>query len=71
MSGFNRLRNKDAPREDAKNKQLVVFMDIVSYLMPKFVLVGNVVDLVKFADGFLGRYAMGCIVDTGYQARME
>ncbi|KAG6387347.1 hypothetical protein SASPL_152534 [Salvia splendens] len=60
----------NAPLEDAKNKQLVVFMDIVSHLMPKFVLVENVVNLLKFADGFLGRYAMGCLVGMGYQARM-
>lgn len=30
----------------------------------------NVVDLLKFAGGFLGRYAMGCLVAMGYQARM-
>ncbi|KAL1544610.1 DNA (cytosine-5-)-methyltransferase [Salvia divinorum] len=70
ISGFNRFRNKDAPLEDPKNKQLVVFMDIVSHLRPKFVLMENVVDLVKFAGGFLGRYAMGCLVGMGYQARM-
>ncbi|XP_041994274.1 DNA (cytosine-5)-methyltransferase CMT3-like isoform X2 [Salvia splendens] len=70
ISGFNRFRNKDAPLEDPKNKQLVVFMDIVSHLKPKFVLMENVVDLVKFAGGFLGRYAMGCLVAMGYQARM-
>ncbi|KAG6387551.1 hypothetical protein SASPL_152743 [Salvia splendens] len=65
ISGFNRFRNKDAPLEDIKNKQLVVFMDIVSHIRPKFVLVENVVDLVKFADGFLGGYAMGCLVGMG------
>ncbi|XP_047939640.1 DNA (cytosine-5)-methyltransferase CMT3-like [Salvia hispanica] len=70
ISGFNRFRNKNAPLEDPKNKQLVVFMDIVSHLKPKFVLMENVVDLVKFAGGFLGRYAMGCLVSMGYQARM-
>ncbi|KAG6436477.1 hypothetical protein SASPL_101377 [Salvia splendens] len=70
ISGFNRFRNKDAPLEDPKNKQLVVFMDIVSHLKPKFVLMENVVDLVKFAGGFLGRYAMCCLVGMGYQARM-
>lgn len=70
ISGFNRFRNKEAPLEDTKNKQLVVFMDIVAYLRPKFVLMENVVDLVKFASGFLGRYAMGRLVAMGYQARM-
>ncbi|PIN10956.1 DNA (cytosine-5-)-methyltransferase [Handroanthus impetiginosus] len=70
ISGFNRFRNKDAPLEDPKNKQLVVFMDIVAYLKPKFVLMENVVDIVKFAGGFLGRYALGRLVAMGYQARM-
>nr|AVP26960.1 chromomethylase [Salvia miltiorrhiza] len=70
ISGFNRFRNKEAPLDDPKNKQLVVFMDIVSHLRPKFVLMENVVDLVKFAGGFLGRYAMGSLVGMGYQARM-
>ncbi|KAG6433179.1 hypothetical protein SASPL_104787 [Salvia splendens] len=45
-------------------------MDIVSHLKPKFVLMENVVDLVKFEGSFLGRYAMGCLVGMGYQARM-
>ncbi|KAI3450870.1 hypothetical protein Pfo_007535 [Paulownia fortunei] len=70
ISGFNRFRNKDAPLEDPKNKQLVVFMDIVAYLRPKFVLMENVVDIVKFAGGFLGRYALGRLLAMGYQARM-
>lgn len=33
-------------------------------------LMENVVDLVKFASGFLGRYAVGRLVAMGYQARM-
>ncbi|KAK6141287.1 hypothetical protein DH2020_024971 [Rehmannia glutinosa] len=70
ISGFNRFRNKDAPLEDPKNKQLVVYMDIVAYLRPKFVLMENVVDIVKFAGGFLGRYALGKLLAMGYQARM-
>jgi DNA (cytosine-5)-methyltransferase 1 len=31
-------------------------MDTVDFLRPKFVLMENVVDLLKFADGFIGRY---------------
>lgn len=45
-------------------------MDIVEFLNPRFVLMENVVDLVKFADGFLGRYALGRLVGMNYQARM-
>ncbi|KAJ6702636.1 CYTOSINE-SPECIFIC METHYLTRANSFERASE [Salix koriyanagi] len=70
ISGFNRFRNVKNPLEDPKNKQLVVFMDIVDFLKPKFVLMENVVDLLKFADGFLGRYAVGCLVSMKYQARL-
>ena len=53
ISGFNRYRNKDKPLEDEKNKQLVVYMDIVEYLKPRFALMENVVDIVKFCKGFL------------------
>ncbi|KAL6519679.1 hypothetical protein OROHE_017369 [Orobanche hederae] len=70
ISGFNRFRNKDAPLDDPKNKQLLVFMDIVAHLKPKFVLMENVVDIVKFSEGFLGRYALGSLIAMGYQARM-
>ncbi|CAD6202792.1 unnamed protein product [Miscanthus lutarioriparius] len=53
ISGFNRFRSREDPLKDEKNKQLVVFMDIVEYLKPKYVLMENVVNILKFADGFL------------------
>ncbi|KAK4380721.1 hypothetical protein RND71_002583 [Anisodus tanguticus] len=62
ISGFNRFRDKLNPLQDPKNKQLEVFMDIVKFLKPRFVLVENVVDLVRFADGFLGRCALSKLV---------
>ncbi|XWS47723.1 hypothetical protein CRYUN_Cryun13aG0009100 [Craigia yunnanensis] len=70
ISGFNRFRNKDNPLEDEKNKQLQVFMEIVEYLKPKFVLMENVVDIVKFSEGFLGRYALSQLIHLNYQVRM-
>ncbi|KAI5321117.1 hypothetical protein L3X38_030188 [Prunus dulcis] len=70
ISGFNRFRNTQQPLEDEKNKQLIVFMDFVQYLNPKFVLMENVVDIVKFSEGLLGRYALGRLVGMNYQARM-
>ncbi|XP_012574570.1 putative DNA (cytosine-5)-methyltransferase CMT1 [Cicer arietinum] len=70
VSGFNRFRNKNAPLEDVKNKQLIVYMDIIDFLKPKYVLMENVVDILKFAGGFLGRYAIGRLVAMNYQARM-
>ncbi|TVU00580.1 hypothetical protein EJB05_53991 [Eragrostis curvula] len=70
ISGFNRFRNRNDPLKDEKNKQMVTFMDIVAYLKPKYVLMENVVDILKFADGYLGRYALSCLVAMNYQARL-
>ncbi|RWR87147.1 DNA cytosine-5-methyltransferase 1-like protein [Cinnamomum micranthum f. kanehirae] len=70
ISGFNRFRNSQAPLEDPKNRQMVVFMDIVDYLKPKYVLMENVVDILKFAGGHLGRYALCRLVCMNYQARL-
>ncbi|XP_057448958.1 putative DNA (cytosine-5)-methyltransferase CMT1 [Lotus japonicus] len=70
VSGFNRFRNPRAPLEDTKNSQLIVYMDIIDFLKPKYVLMENVVDILKFAGGFLGRYAIGRLVAMNYQARM-
>ncbi|XP_074292605.1 DNA (cytosine-5)-methyltransferase CMT3-like [Silene latifolia] len=70
LSGFNRFRNKESPLEDPKNKQLLSYMDVVDYLKPKYVLMENVVDLLKFSNGFCGRYALGKMVDMNYQARI-
>lgn len=49
---------------------MVVFMDIVDYLKPKYVLMENVVDILKFAGGHLGRYALCRLVCMNYQARL-
>ncbi|KAK9274227.1 hypothetical protein L1049_019041 [Liquidambar formosana] len=70
ISGFNRFRNTKSPLDDPKNEQLLVFMNVVDYLKPKFVLMENVVDLVKFSGGFLGRYALGRLIQMNYQTRM-
>ncbi|KAL6648516.1 hypothetical protein ACP70R_012740 [Stipagrostis hirtigluma subsp. patula] len=70
ISGFNRFRKHDDPLKDEKNKQMVVFMNIVDYLRPRYVLMENVVDILKFADGFLGRYALSRLVAMNYQARL-
>nr|XP_043636001.1 DNA (cytosine-5)-methyltransferase 1-like [Erigeron canadensis] len=70
VSGFNRFRNKDEPLEDEKNQQLVVYMDVVEHLKPKLVLMENVVDILKFSDGYLGRYALTRLISLNYQARI-
>ncbi|CAL9237888.1 unnamed protein product, partial [Arabidopsis halleri] len=70
LSGFNRFRNKDQPLQDEKNNQVTVFMDIIDYLKPKYVLMENVVSLLGFAKGFVGRYAVARLVNKNYQARL-
>lgn len=70
ISGYNRFRNVDAPLTDERNHQIVVFMDIVKFLKPKYVLMENVTDILKFDKGSLGRYALSRMVDMKYQARL-
>ncbi|XP_026445318.1 DNA (cytosine-5)-methyltransferase 1-like [Papaver somniferum] len=67
ISGFNRFRNYEEPLKDPKNYQLAVFMDIVKFLQPKFALMENVVDIMRFVGGTLGRYAIGRLVTMQYQ----
>ncbi|XP_057820390.2 DNA (cytosine-5)-methyltransferase CMT3 isoform X1 [Cryptomeria japonica] len=69
-TGLNRFRNVAAPLDDPQNYQIVVFMDIVDFLRPRFVLMENVVDILKFAGGILGRYALNRLVKMHYQARL-
>jgi hypothetical protein len=49
---------------------MVTFMDIVAYLKLEYVLMENVVDILKFADGYLRRYALSSLVAMNYQARI-
>lgn len=70
ISGYNRFRNVDAPLTDERNHQLVVFMDIVKFLKPRYVLMENVTDILRFDKGSLGRYALSRMVDMKYQARL-
>ncbi|GFP94292.1 DNA (cytosine-5)-methyltransferase cmt2 [Phtheirospermum japonicum] len=70
ISGYNRFRNFDSPLDDERNRQIVIFMDIIDYLRPKFVLMENVIDILRFAHGCLGRYALSRLVRMHYQARL-
>ncbi|XP_010415637.1 PREDICTED: DNA (cytosine-5)-methyltransferase CMT3-like isoform X2 [Camelina sativa] len=70
ISGHNRFRNTEEPLNDEKNKQLLVYMNIVEFLKPKYVLMENVVDMLKFAKGYLARYAVGRLIQMNYQSRM-
>ncbi|XP_020113007.1 DNA (cytosine-5)-methyltransferase CMT2-like isoform X2 [Ananas comosus] len=70
ISGYNRYRNFEAPLDDEKNRQVIVFMDIVQFLKPKYVLMENVLDILKFAKATVARYALGRLVSMRYQARL-
>ncbi|XP_027180268.1 DNA (cytosine-5)-methyltransferase CMT2-like [Coffea eugenioides] len=70
ISGYNRYRNVEDPLTDERNQQIVVFMDIVEFLKPKFVLMENVVDILRLDGASLGRYALSRLVHMKYQARL-
>nr|GLL44511.1 DNA (cytosine-5)-methyltransferase CMT2 isoform X1 [Ipomoea trifida] len=55
ISGYNRHRNVSAPLDDERNRQIIVFMDVVEFLRPKYVLMENVPDILRFDKASLGR----------------
>ncbi|KAF0927340.1 hypothetical protein E2562_031953 [Oryza meyeriana var. granulata] len=70
ISGYNRNREFEEPFKCEKNKQIIVFMDVVQFLKPKYVYMENVLDILKFADATLARYALSLLVAMHYQARL-
>nr|ALF12303.1 chromomethylase 2 [Nicotiana benthamiana] len=70
ISGYNRHRNVDDPLSDEKNRQIIIFMDVVEFLRPKYVLMENVADILRFDKASLGRYASSRLVHMRYQARL-
>ncbi|KAL3497951.1 hypothetical protein ACH5RR_040683 [Cinchona calisaya] len=70
ISGYNRYRHVEDPLTDERNQQIVVFMDIVKFLKPKYVLMENVVDILRLDGASLGRYALSRLVHMKYQARL-
>lgn len=70
ISGHNRHRNFESPLEDERNYQIVVFMEIISFLKPRYVLMENVGDILRYANGSLARYAISCLVREYYQVRL-
>nr|GEZ14099.1 DNA (cytosine-5)-methyltransferase CMT2 isoform X3 [Tanacetum cinerariifolium] len=70
ISGYNRFRNTVDPLNDERNQQIVVYFDIVEFLKPKYVLMENVADILRFDKASLGRYALSRLVHMNYQARL-
>eukprot|EP00271_Cylindrocystis_brebissonii_P008671 TRINITY_DN23144_c0_g1_i1.p1 TRINITY_DN23144_c0_g1~~TRINITY_DN23144_c0_g1_i1.p1 ORF type:complete len:1126 (+),score=241.94 TRINITY_DN23144_c0_g1_i1:255-3632(+) len=69
ISGHNRHRNVTDPFQCVKNQQLGVFMSVVKFLRPRFVLMENVTDMMKVQSGLLARHAVAHYVNMGYQSR--
>ncbi|KAF7042152.1 hypothetical protein CFC21_051827 [Triticum aestivum] len=70
ISGYNRNREFDEPFKCEKNKQIIVFMDIMQFLRPKYVYMENVLDILKFADATLAKYALSRLIGMHYQAKL-
>ncbi|KAM3229353.1 hypothetical protein ACQJBY_060300 [Aegilops geniculata] len=70
ISGYNRNREFDEPFKCEKNKQIIVFMDIIQFLRPKYVCMENVLDILKFADATLARYALSRLIGMHYQSKL-
>ncbi|XP_024958734.1 DNA (cytosine-5)-methyltransferase CMT2-like [Cynara cardunculus var. scolymus] len=70
ISGYNRFRNTDDPLTDERNQQIIVFFDIVNFLKPKYALMENVADILRYDKASLGRYAISRLVHMNYQSRL-
>lgn len=70
ISGFNLFRNVKNPLADEFFYQMLVYMDIIEFLKPSYILMKNVVDLVQLSKGFLARYPFGRLVSMGYQVKL-
>jgi DNA (cytosine-5)-methyltransferase 1 len=45
-------------------------MDVMQFLRPKYVYMENVLDILKFADATLARYALSRLIAMHYQAKL-
>eukprot|EP01048_Picozoa_sp_COSAG05_P010101 COSAG05_NODE_871_length_6848_cov_2.508372_5_plen_1448_part_00 len=72
VSGFNRFRNDTNPLGDPKNRQMLIFYELVKQLNPTWSLLENVADIFKFPSswaGIYGRFAVSRNIEMGYQCR--
>ncbi|KAK3137240.1 hypothetical protein QOZ80_5BG0449640 [Eleusine coracana subsp. coracana] len=70
ISGYNRKRESEAPFNCERNKQIIIFMDVIQFLKPKYIYMENVSDILKFADATLARYALSRLIAMHYQAKL-
>lgn len=71
VSGKNLHRDTEKPLRCGKNKQVITYMDIVEFLKPRFMIMENVVDILRFGDGVVGRYALTRLVKMNYQVTIH
>jgi DNA (cytosine-5)-methyltransferase 1 len=66
-------RNDENPLGDPKNRQMLIFYELVDLLRPTWSLLENVADIFKFPSswaGIYGRFAVSRNIELGYQARL-
>ena len=70
-SGHNCYRDVEEPLRDEKNQQLMVFMDFVQELQPRFVFLENVTGLLGLKGGILARAVVYRLLCCGMQASVQ
>ncbi|KAH7617097.1 putative DNA (cytosine-5)-methyltransferase 1 [Nannochloris sp. 'desiccata'] len=71
VSGNNRHALTKNILLDPRNRQLLVFLAMVAWWRPSFVLMENVQDILKKEDGAYVKYAMGQMINERYQTRLS
>ena len=53
-----------------RNRQVTAFYDVVEYFKPAYVLMENVLDILKKEDGTYAKSAMASLLTMRYQVRI-
>jgi DNA (cytosine-5)-methyltransferase 1 len=70
ISGNNRHAKTYDILRDPRNRQLLVFLAMAAWWRPSYVLMENVHDTLKKEGGGYAKYAVGRLLNEGYQARL-
>ena len=55
---------------NCRNRQVTAFYDVVEYFRPAYVLMENVLDILKKEDGTYAKSAMASLLTMRYQVRI-
>ncbi|KAL3146940.1 hypothetical protein ABBQ38_014910 [Trebouxia sp. C0009 RCD-2024] len=69
VSGLNRHSATENILKDGRNRQVTAFYDVVEYFRPAYVLMENVLDILKKEDGTYAKSAMASLLNMRYQVR--